>query len=103
MTMKTTVTVDLSCDHCRGRFHKKDILVEPGKKLEIVGRIECPNKCEGKRTYGSPLNLQVEDESNCVETVEDVGRFSWGHQCTRPRGHGKDGLYCKVHAKRNSA
>lgn len=31
----------------------------------------------------------------CVEVQDHIG---WGwHQCTRPRGHGPDGSYCKQH------
>lgn len=37
-----------------------------------------------------------EDPKRCIHSVWD--RHSpGGHQCTKPRGHGPDGLYCKVH------
>ncbi len=38
-----------------------------------------------------------EDETMCVKTVHDTGYLSHGRQCSRKRGHGKDGLYCKQH------
>lgn len=37
-----------------------------------------------------------EDFDRCVKTVAGGG---WVYQCSRKRGHGKDGLYCKQHAK----
>jgi hypothetical protein len=39
------------------------------------------------------------DKTRCVELVtNDLWHFS---QCSRKRGYGKDGLYCKQHAKRH--
>ena len=35
----------------------------------------------------------------CIEEVWPRDRWSVPYQCTRRRGHGKDGLYCKQHAK----
>jgi len=43
-------------------------------------------------------------------TAEDITRCIWEvwpndtyipHQCRRKRGYGKDGLYCKQHAKKH--
>lgn len=42
----------------------------------------------------------AENQKNCIE---EVWRDWHSHQCTRARGHGKDGLYCKQHAKRHPA
>lgn len=41
---------------------------------------------------GSP-----ENKTRCIEEV--CGDFAYFHQCSRKRGHGPDGLYCKQHAK----
>jgi len=42
----------------------------------------------------------TEDPTRCIATVGD--RTMWGpaqaHQCSRKRGHGPDGLYCKQHS-----
>ena len=38
-----------------------------------------------------------ENKENCIEEVYGLDWYS--HQCTRKRGHGKDGLYCKQHTK----
>lgn len=41
------------------------------------------------------------DLKRCVERVTSD---SWNfYQCSRKRGFGKDGLYCKQHAKRHPA
>ena len=48
---------------------------------------------------GNPKGA-AEDKTRCIESV-------WsdyvGGQCSRKRGYGKDGLYCKQHAKRYPA
>ncbi len=46
--------------------------------------------------YGNP-----ENPTQCIEEVSESGRYGYFflHQCSRPRGHGPDGLYCKQHAK----
>ena len=51
----------------------------------------------GVRWYGLHFNRRREDVSLCIEEV--AGRESWPsyRQCTRKRGHGPDGLYCKQH------
>lgn len=39
-----------------------------------------------------------EDPERCIETVwHEIGWMLL--QCSRKRGYGKDGLYCKQHAK----
>jgi hypothetical protein len=43
-----------------------------------------------------------EDVTRCIEEVWNTGSAGWiPHQCSRKRGHGPDGLYCKQHAKRH--
>lgn len=37
------------------------------------------------------------DFSRCCEEVWSRERWSRHYQCTRPRGHGPDGAYCKQH------
>jgi hypothetical protein len=52
----------------------------------------------GKRA-GNP-NGYFEDLHLCiVEVGHDVTQGSHGHQCSRLRGHGPNGDYCKQHAK----
>ena len=57
---------------------------------------------EQRRVYGQwagePKGVK-EDPTRCVEEV-----WSWySRQCSRKRGYGKDGLYCKQHAKNHPA
>ena len=57
----------------------------------------------GERRYdkwaGNPKGCP-EDETRCIIAVLDF--TGWHHfQCQRKRGYGKDGLYCKQHAKRH--
>jgi hypothetical protein len=53
-----------------------------------------------KRVYccwaGNPKGTP-ENTANCIEDVPDAGRSVLSHQCTRKRGHGEGGLYCKQH------
>jgi hypothetical protein len=37
------------------------------------------------------------DLTRCCEEVRSPGRWASYHQCTKPRGHGPDGAYCKQH------
>ena len=46
---------------------------------------------------GNPKGLP-EDETKCVEEIIDTGGFLF-KQCSRKRGHGPKGLYCKQHGK----
>lgn len=55
-----------------------------------------------KRRYGKwagNLKGWLEDEECCIARVYDSEDWI-NHQCRRARGHGKDGLYCKQHAKK---
>ena len=46
---------------------------------------------------GNPKGIK-EDIIRCIKEV--AGFPGWHlYQCSRKRGHGKDGLYCKQHAK----
>lgn len=51
---------------------------------------------------GNPKGLP-ENKECCYEEVPNGGRSPLFHQCNRKRGYGKDGLYCKQHAKRHPA
>lgn len=43
-----------------------------------------------------------EDVTRCIEEIWNIGSRGWiPHQCSRKRGHGPDGLYCKQHAKKH--
>ena len=46
---------------------------------------------------GNPKGIS-EDETRCVESVRDFTGWHY-FQCSRKRGYGPDGLYCKQHAK----
>jgi hypothetical protein len=55
-----------------------------------------------KRQYGiTSANSRgtPEDKTRCIAAVWGGYRGMFEHQCFRKRGHGKDGLYCKQHAK----
>ena len=48
------------------------------------------------RTYGPSYLSRAEDPARCVAAVRDGN--GWGdRQCSRPRGHGPGGCYCKQH------
>ena len=59
-----------------------------------------------KRIYGqwtgNPKGIE-ENISRCVEEVYNRCSGMLSSQCSRKRGYGKDGLYCKQHAKRYPA
>lgn len=58
---------------------------------------------DGVRRYnawvGNPGGT-AEDSTRCIEEVypNDGGGWARYHQCTRKRGHGPEGLYCKQHS-----
>lgn len=52
-----------------------------------------------KRTYGTSGNWKKEDPTRCIKEIWNRGIWIVSHQCTRKRGHGPKGLYCKQHAK----
>lgn len=56
----------------------------------------------GQRRYGAWSGCpqgRPEDPACCIEEVWP--HDGWiPHQCSRKRGHGPDGLYCKQHAKK---
>lgn len=64
--------------------------------------INYPKTLEEARKYqygtwaGNP-NGNKYQENNCAYEIED--RFVIFCQCSRPNGHGINGLYCKQHAK----
>ena len=67
-------------------------------------RAALAKECGSERRYGDwagDLKGQSEDPKRCIEEVFATMVWSAGHQCSRPRGHGKDGLYCRQHAKRH--
>lgn len=61
---------------------------------------------DGKRRYGVWVGApkgRLEDTACCIEEVYPQGRSWIPYQCQRKRGHGKDGLYCKQHAKKQES
>lgn len=56
----------------------------------------------GKRRYGvwaGNENGQAENTTRCIAEV--APECGWTHhQCSRKRGHGPNGLYCKQHGKK---
>ena len=50
---------------------------------------------------GDPAGVP-EDRARCIEKVQDSTGWHF-YQCSRKRGYGKDGEYCKQHAKRYPA
>lgn len=60
----------------------------------------------GERRYGvwngCPMG-KPENPIQCIKEVWPSGSYGWvPHQCSRKRGHGPDGLYCKQHAKKHN-
>lgn len=47
---------------------------------------------------GNPKGIK-EDLTRCIESVFSESDYISG-QCSRKRGHGPDGLYCKQHGKK---
>jgi hypothetical protein len=54
--------------------------------------------CRAIRPDGTP-----EDPTRCIEEVWPTDGLWISYQCSRKRGHGPDGLYCKQHAKKHEA
>ncbi|KKN04963.1 hypothetical protein LCGC14_1091970 [marine sediment metagenome] len=50
------------------------------------------------RTYLPVFGVRVEEDPVCCVAEISEGNV-YAHQCSRKRGHGPDGLYCKQHAK----
>lgn len=46
-------------------------------------------------------NKRVKDGMYCIADVSPQDVWAEPYQCSRKRGHGRDGLYCKQHAKRH--
>ena len=49
------------------------------------------------RWAGNPRG-HMENTENCIVEISDTDGWH-RHQCYRRRVHGKDGLYCKQHAR----
>ncbi len=47
---------------------------------------------------GNPKG-RPENKERCIVDVWETGRGMLSYQCKRKRGFGKDGLYCKQHAR----
>lgn len=61
---------------------------------------------EGVRLYGcwaGQPHGTAENPTRCIEEVLGNDRWEKGHQCNFKRGHGPDGLYCKLHAPETRA
>ena len=43
-----------------------------------------------------------ENKTRCIKEVWPSSRGWVPYQCSRKRGYGKDGLYCKQHAKKQA-
>jgi hypothetical protein len=57
---------------------------------------------DGKRHYGvwaGDPQGNSEVPAHCVAAVHDAFTHRF-HQCSRKRGHGRDGLFCRQHAKK---
>ena len=50
------------------------------------------------RYYGDHIN-EREDRDRCVVEVSEPPHYIHSHQCTRKRGYGEKGLFCKQHGK----
>ena len=56
------------------------------------------NERRYSRWAGNP-DGHPEDTSRCIEEVFSRDDMMH-HQCSRKRGHGPDGLYCKTHGRK---
>jgi len=57
---------------------------------------------KGGRTYGTWAGNpdgRPEDPERCIEEVWSGPGGTIACQCSRKRGHGPEGLYCKQHAR----
>lgn len=45
-------------------------------------------------------NSRVKEGVHCIADVQPEDVWAEPYQCSRKRGYGKNGLYCKQHAKR---
>ena len=61
-------------------------------------------KNPGRRLYGvwsgKPRGIP-EDPERCAEEIMEAGSFGIGRQCSRRRGHGPGGEYCRVHGRQH--
>lgn len=55
---------------------------------------------DGLRIYGNSVFRKKEDTSRCIVGIIRGFMSDGYHQCGRKRGHGRDGLFCKQHAKK---
>ena len=51
------------------------------------------------RTYGQWAGNPKGNKENTERCVVEIYNKFYGFQCQRKRGHGKNGLLCKQHAK----
>jgi len=61
---------------------------------------------DGERRYGCWIGNPdgvAENPAHCIEIVWGSDRWEHGHQCSRKRGHGPDGLWCKTHSPEATA
>ena len=59
---------------------------------------------DGVRRYGVWPGYpqgRAEDPCRCIEEISPAAGSWIPRQCSRKRGHGPDGLYCKQHAKKH--
>ncbi len=49
---------------------------------------------------GNPRGIK-EDPTRCIQEVWKQGRVINAYQCSRKRGYGPEGLYCKQHSKKH--
>ena len=52
-----------------------------------------------KRTYGNWAGNPKGQSENKTRCVEEIWSRYISYQCSRKRGHGPNGEYCKQHAK----
>lgn len=58
-----------------------------------------------RRYFRSLANPEgAEDPTRCVHTREWAHTSKWEkRQCSRKRGHGRKGLYCRQHARKSAS
>ena len=58
-----------------------------------------PSIAKTKRYYGWGFYRTPEDPTQCIKAIWVKSGYEGATQCSRKRGHGPDGLYCKHHSR----
>ncbi len=68
-----------------------------------AGGREDKGEAMSERRYGQWAGNPDGEPEDKAQCVQKVWQFMISGQCSRKRGHGRDGLYCKQHAEEHPA